>query len=269
MSETILDKIIQHKRMELLVSKKQVSIAVLESMPLFEAKPNSLKFNLLDPNKSPIIAEFKRKSPSKGMINEQATVEEVSKAYSQFGAAGISILTDTTFFGGSVTDLSVAVNHNQHMPVLRKEFIIDEFQIIEAKAYGAAVILLIAACLSVEETKQFAITAKKLGLEVLLELHEEKELAYVSDAIDFVGINNRSLRSFEVNIEHALQLKSKLPKEKLSIAESGIYDIATYHLLKNEGFDGFLMGEYFMKQADPAKAFAQFAGAINNNQDAI
>lgn len=268
MSETILDTIIAHKKTELLARKKQVTISELTAMPLFETKPSSLKLNLLDFNRSSIIAEFKRKSPSKGILHEHATVEEVSIAYSQFGAAGISILTDTSFFGGSLADLSIAVNCNENMPILRKEFIIDEFQIIEAKAYGAAVILLIAACLSVEEAKRLAIFAKKIGLEVLLEVHEEKELAYISDAVDFVGINNRNLNSFEVNIERALTLQSKLPKAMLSIAESGIYDIATYKLLKKEGFDGFLMGEYFMKQARPAIAFMEFMEAIKNNQDA-
>jgi indole-3-glycerol phosphate synthase len=156
--------------------------------------------------------------------------------------------------------LSIAVQ--RATPVLRKEFIVDEFQIIEAKAYGASVILLIAACLTVEETKRFASIAKSLGLEILLELHDAAELAHVCDEIDLVGINNRSLKSFEVNIEHSLQLKNKLPKDKLSIAESGIYDIETFKTLKKEGFDGFLMGEYFMKQANPAEAFEAFTQLI-------
>jgi indole-3-glycerol phosphate synthase len=145
---------------------------------------------------------------------------------------------------------------------LRKEFIIDEFQVIEAKAYGASVILLIASCLTPAETKSLATVAKGLGLEVLLELHDASELAHVCEEVDLVGINNRSLKSFEVNIEHSLQLKNLLPKGKLSIAESGIYDLATFQLLKKEGFDGFLMGEYFMKKENPAKAFEEFSQQI-------
>jgi indole-3-glycerol phosphate synthase len=145
---------------------------------------------------------------------------------------------------------------------LCKEFIIDEFQIIEAKAYGASVVLLIASCLTPSETKRLAGTAKELGMEVLLELHNELELAHICDEVDFVGINNRSLKSFEVNIEHSLKLKNLLPRGKLSIAESGIYDLTTFQLLRKEGFDGFLMGEYFMKHANPALAFQNFVNQI-------
>jgi len=267
MSNNILATIVAQKRIEVVARKKQISIAQLEAMPLFAQHSFSLKSNLLNPAKTNIIAEFKRKSPSKGIINDRATVEEVTNAYTQFGAAGISVLTDKDFFGGSLDDLSVAVKNE--VPVLRKEFIIDEFQIIEAKAYGAAVILLIASCLNPVETQLLAETAKKLGLEVLLELHDETELGHIGTAVDFVGINNRSLKSFEVNIEHSLNLRSQLPKDKLSIAESGIYDLATYELLKKEGFDGFLMGEYFMKQANPANAFEAFANAIKMENDAV
>jgi indole-3-glycerol phosphate synthase len=236
-------------------------------MPLFEQKGYSLKANLLDKTKTGIIAEFKRQSPSKGIINAIANVAEVTKAYTEFGAAGVSVLTDGPYFGGSLADLNIAVQNS--IPVLRKEFIIDEFQIIEAKAYGASVILLIAACLTPKETALLAATAKALGMEVLLEIHDETEIGHIGDEVDFVGINNRSLKSFEVNIEHSLKLKNMLPKEKLSIAESGIYDLATFQLLKKEGFDGFLMGEYFMKQADPAKAFELFASQIKSNSNGI
>jgi indole-3-glycerol phosphate synthase len=229
-------------------------------MPLFSAKTSSLKASIQQVGKIGIIAEFKRQSPSKGIINAIAGVEEVTKAYEQFGASGISVLTDQSFFGGSLSDLSIAVTRT--IPVLRKEFIIDEFQLIEAKAYGASVILLIAACLTKEKTKQLAVMAKSLGLEVLLELHDATELGHICEEVDLVGINNRSLKSFEVNIEHSLQLKNQLPKDKLSIAESGIYDVETFRLLKKEGFDGFLMGEYFMKQADPAAAFEAFTQLI-------
>jgi indole-3-glycerol phosphate synthase len=262
----ILANIVAHKFKEVAARKQQISIAELEAMPLFNKSCISLTKNLSQALSSGIIAEFKRQSPSKGIINAIASVAEVTHAYAQFGAAGISVLTDTHFFGGNMEDLSIAVQ--QPVPVLRKEFIIDEFQIMEAKAYGASVILLIAACLTPAEVEFLAGVAKKLGMEVLLELHDKTELEYICDGIDMVGINNRSLKSFEVTIEHSLQLKDSLPKEILSIAESGIYDIETYRLLKREGFDGFLMGEYFMKQTSPAEAFETFSQQIKMDQDA-
>jgi indole-3-glycerol phosphate synthase len=260
MSINILAKIVETKFGEVAERKKQITIAQLEAMPLFEKPCYSLKTNILDASKTGIIAEFKRQSPSKGIINGVASVEEVAKAYTQFGASGISVLTDGPYFGGSLADLSIAVQNE--IPVLRKEFIIDEFQVIEAKAYGASVILLIASCLTPDQTKVLACVAKKLGMEVLLELHDASELDHVCEEVDLVGINNRSLKSFEVNIDHSLQLKNLLPKGKLSIAESGIYDLATFQLLKKEGFDGFLMGEYFMKQENPVKGFEEFSQQI-------
>ncbi len=260
MSNNILAKIVASKADELIERKKQISIDELTSMPLFSTKAYSLQQNLQTANTTGIIAEFKRQSPSKGIINAVADVVEVTKAYTEYGAAGVSVLTDGPYFGGSLADLAKAVVHP--IPVLRKEFIIDEFQLIEAKAFGASVILLIAACLSPKEVQSLASYAKKLGLEVLLEIHDASEIDHITDEVDFVGINNRSLKSFEVNIEHSLKLKSMLPKHKLSIAESGIYDVATFNLLKSEGFNGFLMGEYFMKQENPALAFEQFVQQI-------
>jgi indole-3-glycerol phosphate synthase len=265
MSHNILEKIVTTKIGEVAERKSQITIADFEAMPLFGQKPYSLKANLKEASKTGIIAEFKRQSPSKGIINATATVAEVTSAYTQFGAAGVSVLTDGSYFGGSLEDLSIAIQNP--IPVLRKEFIIDEFQIIEAKAFGASVILLIAACLTPTATKSLALTAKQLGMEVLLELHDETELAHICEEVDLVGINNRSLKSFEVNIEHSLRLKDLLPKGKLSIAESGIYDLDTFRLLKKEGFDGFLMGEYFMKQENPAKAFEEFSKLIINKNE--
>ena len=259
----ILATIVTQKWKEVAARKNEISITQLEAMPLFSKQALSLKANLEKQNTTGIIAEFKRMSPSKGIINDKASVKEVTAAYHKFGAAGISVLTDTEFFGGSLDDLSMAIQND--IPVLRKEFIIDEFQITEAKAYGASVILLIASCLTPDTTKLLAMKAKALGLEVLLELHDETELEHICDEVDLVGINNRSLKSFEVNIEHSLELKNKLPKGKLSIAESGIYSVETYQLLKKEGFDGFLMGEYFMKEENPAQAFELFTKAIKTN----
>jgi indole-3-glycerol phosphate synthase len=257
----ILATIITHKLKEVAARKNEISFTQLEAMPLFTKQALSLKANLQKQNTTGIIAEFKRKSPSKGIINDKASVKEVTAAYHKFGAAGISVLTDTEFFGGSLEDLSIAIQNE--IPVLRKEFIIDEYQLVEAKAYGASVILLIASCLIPTTTQLLAAKAKALGLEVLLELHDETELDHICDEVDLVGINNRSLKSFEVNIEHSLELKNKLPKGKLSIAESGIYSVETYQLLKKEGFDGFLMGEFFMKEENPAQAFELFTKAIN------
>jgi len=259
----ILATIVAHKLKEVTLRKNEISITQLEAMPLFTKQALSLKANLQKQYTTGIIAEFKRKSPSKGVINDKASVKEVTAAYHSYGAAGISVLTDSEFFGGSLEDLSIAIENE--IPVLRKEFIIDEFQLIEAKAYGASVILLIASCLTPTTTQLLAVKAKALGLEVLLELHDETELDHICDEVDLVGINNRSLKSFEVSIEHSLELKNKLPKGKLSIAESGIYSVETYQLLKKEGFDGFLMGEYFMKEENPAQAFELFTKAIKTS----
>ena len=259
-NSNILATIVEHKVKEVAERKNQISIATLKKMPLFSKPALSLKENLLKPSATGIIAEFKRKSPSKGMMNEKASVQEVTAAYHAYGAAGISVLTDTHFFGGSLADLTIAIENP--LPVLRKEFIIDEFQIFESKAYGASVILLIAACLTATQTQILAATAKELGMEVLLELHDETELGHICDEVDMVGINNRSLKSFEVDIQHSLTLKNQLPQGKLSIAESGIYSVETYQLLKEKGFNGFLMGEYFMKKENPALEFEQFTKAI-------
>ena len=263
---TILDQIIVNKKQEVEALKKQFTIADLEKREFFGRKVLSFKDFLL--NRSGVIAEFKRKSPSKGIINADADVAETTLAYNNAGASALSVLTDEQFFGGSNENLLKARRVNE-IPVLRKDFIIDEFQLIEAKAYGASVILLIAACLTPDKTHALAKFAKSLGLEVLLEIHDATELGHISEAVDFVGINNRSLKSFEVNIEHSLALKHQLPKGILSIAESGIYSVETFKLLKKEGFDGFLMGEYFMKQANPAAAFEAFVTSIKTENDAV
>ncbi|MBU3714396.1 MAG: indole-3-glycerol-phosphate synthase, partial [Ferruginibacter sp.] len=186
----------------------------------------------------------------------------VTEAYTRYGASGISILTDQKFFGGNIGDLQTATVNQ--IALLRKDFIIDEYQIIEAKAFGASVVLLIAACLSVQEVRQLATTAKQLGLEVLLEVHNENEIEHVCDDIDMVGINNRNLKNFEVSIENSLKLYSLLPKNKLAIAESGISDVATIHTFKQAGFNGFLIGEKFMSDKNPAKAFEEFVEATKN-----
>ncbi|CAN5555269.1 indole-3-glycerol phosphate synthase TrpC [soil metagenome] len=251
----ILDEIIAAKRKEIALNKQFQPVSELEQKPYFERTTLSLKKSLREC--SGIISEFKRRSPSKGIINDTATVASVVSGYDQNGASGISILTDTQFFGGSNNDL-LEGRIVSSKPILRKDFIIDEYQIIEAKAIGADVILLIAANLSPKEVKQLAAFAKSLRLEVLLELHAEEELGHMCDEVDLVGINNRNLKNFEVNLEQAVRLAAKLPADKPKIAESGINSVETILYLRQQGFDGFLMGEYFMKHPDPAIAFANF-----------
>lgn len=256
---TILDKIIERKREEIAVSKSHTSLEQLKSSKLFERKNYSLKESIK--NKSGIIAEFKRQSPSKGIINNNVQPLEIASAYESFGASGISILTDKDFFGGSFEDILKVRNHI-NIPILRKDFMIDEYQFYEAKSIGADVILLIAACLSPDQVQEFTELAHQLDMEVLLEIHTEEELKHFNSEIDLVGINNRNLKDFKVDLQHSVQLKDQLPKDTLSVAESGIYALEDFKFLKEKGFDGFLMGEYFMRNPNPAKAFEEFSLSI-------
>ena len=229
----------------------------------WEISNRSLKQSLLAEGSTGIIAEFKRKSPSKGWFKpKEQEVEPVVVQYNAKGAAGISVLTDEEFFGGDLDDL-IQTKVIVDIPVLRKDFIIDEWQIAEAKAFGADVILLIAACLSPAEVKQLAIFTKAIGLEVLIEIHNEEELDHICDEVDMVGVNNRNLKTFEVDINTSLQLIDKIPMDKPAIAESGINDTATIKTLRQAGFKGFLMGENFMKMDDPGKAFADFVKQLS------
>lgn len=256
----ILDTIVAKKRKEVAERKQQTPVTELEKGRFFSKKTLSLRSFLLDPAKTGIIAEFKRKSPSKGIINDTVTVEEVTAAYAKHGASGISVLTDTEFFGGSLNDLLAAAIHE--VPLLRKDFMIDEYQLVEAKAWGADVILLIAACLTPREVKTMAATAGRLGLEVLLEIHNEEELGHICDTIDLVGVNNRNLKTFDVTIDTSLGLINKIPKAKPAVAESGISDVDTIVTLRQAGFRGFLIGENFMKQTSPSIAFADFVNQL-------
>jgi indole-3-glycerol phosphate synthase len=262
----ILDTIIEQKRKEMAARKEQTSVAELEKGKFFASPVLSLKQFVSDPSRTGIIAEFKRKSPSKGIINGTAKVEEVTAAYAKYGASGISVLTDKEFFGGTLDDL-LAATINQ-VPLLRKDFMIDEYQLIEAKAYGAAVILLIAACLTPAEVKWLGTVAKNLGLEVLLEIHNEEELGHICDVTDLVGVNNRNLKDFSVSIETSLRLIEKIPADKPAVAESGISDVDTIVTLQKAGFKGFLIGENFMKQPDPSIAFADFVNQLKAKKDA-
>ena len=252
----ILDKIIEQKKIEVANAKATVTEEELMQQDLFSRKTFSLKQFLLDETKTGIIAEFKRQSPSKGIINDKADVLDVTTAYTKYGASCLSVLTDEHFFGGSTSDLIRARVND--IPILRKDFIIDEYQLLEARAMGADVILLIAACLSPERVKELAVFAKNLQLEVLLEIHTEEELRHICNETEIVGVNNRDLKTFTVDIHRSIELSKKIPPDKIKIAESGIHDIETICTLKDAGFRGFLIGENFMKQPDPTIAFADF-----------
>jgi indole-3-glycerol phosphate synthase len=256
----ILEQIIEFKKLEVEKLKSEVSISELEKSSSFKRKTLSLKESLQNGDSSGIIAEFKRRSPSKGIINDKVDVVDVTTAYTENGASALSILTDKNFFGGSNEDLTKA--RKNEIPILRKDFIIDEYQVTEAKSIGADVILLIAACLSPMQVVRLATFAKSLGLEVLLELHDEMELEHICVETELIGVNNRNLKTFEVNIEQSLKMAEKIPTEKIKIAESGINSVDDIALFKENGFKGFLIGELFMKEADPAIAFAEFVNAL-------
>ncbi|ASW74141.1 indole-3-glycerol phosphate synthase [Chryseobacterium piperi] len=256
---TILDQIISRKKEEILFSKSNTPVEQLKDSQFFERKGQSLKESI--GSKSGIIAEFKRQSPSKGIINDKISPLEVASAYEKFGASGISILTDSDFFGGSSKDM-LSVRNQIHIPILRKDFMIDEYQFYEAKGMGADVILLIAACLSPAQVQEFTELSHELGMEVLLEIHTEEELGHFNSNVDLVGINNRNLKDFKVDLQHSVNLKNQLPEGVLSVAESGIYSSQDFSYLKEKGFDGFLMGEYFMRNENPAKAFEDFTSKV-------
>jgi indole-3-glycerol phosphate synthase len=255
----ILEEIVANKRKEIEKYKPLSSMERFRKEGFFwETSNRSLKQSLLADGSTGIIAEFKRKSPSKGWFKtKELEVEPVVKYYNSQGAAGISVLTDEVYFGGDLDDL-VQTKVITDIPVLRKDFMVDEWQIAEAKAFGADVILLIAACLSPEEVKQLAGFTKTIGLEVLLEIHNEEELDHICDEVDMVGVNNRNLKTFEVDINTSLQLINKIPGDKPAIAESGISNPETIVSLKEAGFKGFLIGETFMKEPDPGAAFTRF-----------
>lgn len=259
---TILDKIIEKKKIEVAEAKQRVSLEELERYPLFDRTCYSLKKSVLDPERTGIIAEYKRASPSKGLINGTSTVQEVVRSYQDAGASAISVLTDSDFFQGSLSDLEAARAVLQ-IPLLRKEFIIDVYQIAEAKAYGADIILLIAACLDSEEIETYADYAKSLGLNVLLEVHNEEELQRsLFESIDAIGVNNRNLKDFVVDLNHSYDLVKQIPDSYIKVSESGISDPKTIQALRNAGFQGFLIGENFMKTEDPGRAIKEFISQL-------
>jgi len=250
----ILNKIIKTKKAEVAQQKKVVSIFQLENYPMFNRKCISLKANLIKEGSSGIIAEFKQKSPSKGEINFKVKVEDVTKNYVEAGASCLSVLTDYEYFGGTLANLAKARETNPEIPILRKDFIVDEYQIVEAKAYGADVILLIAACLEKVQALKLAEKAKQLGLDVLMEIQNAEELQVLNDFVDIVGVNNRNLKTFEVNMETSVQLSKLIPDKFVKISESGLAGSPEIKKKKKHGFKGFLIGETFMKTENPGEA---------------
>ncbi len=258
----ILDKIVLRKREEVEQAKKLVSLKALEEGLYFNRAPYSLREFMLSAERTGIIAEFKRRSPSKGIINDHSTVTEVTQGYAAAGVSAISVLTDTDFFGGHADDLLEARAANT-VPLLRKDFMIDEYQIVEAKALGADIILLIAAILTPAQIGAFSRLSKNLGLNVLLEVHNLEELERsIHPDVDAIGVNNRNLADFSVNIQTSFDLAEEIPKEFLKVSESAISDPQTIKQLKKAGFNGFLIGENFMKTADPAAAIRLFTEEV-------
>ncbi len=253
---TILDTITTYKRQEVAAAKKAFPLKMLGQSVYFDRKCHSLS-QALSNSATGIIAEHKRRSPSKKIINDQASLPDVVSAYAQAGVSGISVLTDTKFFGGSLTDLQLA-RSTVKTALLRKDFIVDAYQIYESKAYGADAILLIAACLSEAQLQEYSDLATTLGLEVLLEIHNDEELERVEHLpVAMIGVNNRNLKTFEVSIATSETLADRIPDTMVKITESGISEIDTVRSLRNMGYQGFLMGEHFMKHQDPG-------GAANN-----
>jgi indole-3-glycerol phosphate synthase len=258
----ILDQIIEQKRKEVSDRKSLYPVKLLEQSIFFSSPTVSLKKYVQREDKTGIIAEFKRKSPSKGIINAHASVERTTIGYMQAGASALSVLTDKQFFGGSNEDL-VTVRKYNFCPILRKDFTIDEYQIIEAKSIGADAILLIAAVLEPERSKALAALAHSFSLEVLLEIHHEKELrANLEVGADLIGVNNRNLKTFEVSTDISKRLASIIPDSFVKVSESGISDPNTIVELRKFGYEGFLMGENFMKHSRPEEAAMEFVAEL-------
>ncbi|MBQ7350454.1 MAG: indole-3-glycerol phosphate synthase TrpC [Bacteroides sp.] len=257
----ILDEIVANKRMEVARQKEAVSLKQLADLCDLPAVPYLSMKAALEASATGIIAEFKRRSPSKGWIKEEGDAHIIPPGYEQAGASALSILTDETFFGGSLKDIQMA-RPLVKSPILRKDFIIDEYQLYQAKAVGANAVLLIAACLTIGECKALAAKAHHLSLEVLLEVHQEKELEYIGSHTDMVGVNNRNLGTFHTDVENSFRMAELLPKDMLKVSESGISRASTIKTLREVGFRGFLIGETFMKTEEPDKALRELINGV-------
>lgn len=259
----ILQEIVAHKRIEVERFKQQLSEQEIhrrvEAILDFSVPSMS---KALTASESGIIAEFKRRSPSKGWIKEEGKADEIPLSYQEHGAAALSILTDEQYFGGKDDFIRIARHAGVHIPILYKNFIIDEYQLFQARLCGASAVLLIAADLSKEECQSLLSTAHGLGLEVLLEMHSEEELEYAEMEPDMCGINNRNLGTFITDVQNSFRLAELLPKDSVKVSESGISNPDTVKALRLAGFRGFLIGETFMKTSDPGKALKNFISKL-------
>lgn len=257
----VLSEIVANKKVEVALQKEQLPLSKIEEqLQNRDIKAYSLKEALLN-SKSGIISEFKRKSPSKGWLHQNANIESITKSYEAAGASAISVLTDEKYFGGTLTDLKKAVN-NVGVPVMRKEFIVDEYQIFEAKLSGASAILLIAAAITKEESLRFTKLANQLKMDVLLELHDESETDYITPLNSVIGINNRNLGSFVTDLQKSFHMAKLLPQDAVWVSESGISDANIVRELRDVGYKGFLIGEYFMKSGNPEGNLKRFIQQI-------
>ncbi len=263
---SILDEIIAYKITEVAQRKELKPLKLLENSIYFNTPVVSMKAYLQRADKVGVIAEIKRKSPGAGMINEFIDVEQLSIGYMQAGASALSVLSDTNYFGGTNEDVTTARKYN-YCPVLRKDFTVDEYQIIEARSIGADCILLIAAALSVEKSKALAKLAKELGLEVLLETRDAQEINdYTNEYIDLVGVNNRNLHNFKTTIQTSINLADTIPAEFVKVSESGITTAEDIIMLKKAGYEGYLIGGHFMKHAHPEDACEQLIKEVQQLQ---
>ena len=259
----ILDKIVRDKKLEVDKLSSNSSIKELEGSRLFSRQCISLKDSILN-SSGGIICEFKRRSPSNNNINYKSNISEVVKGYQKAGAAGLSILTNKQYFDGDIQDI-LEIRDITSIPILRKEFIISEYQIIEAKSIGSDAILLIASILSKEEIKNYSSLAKDIGLEVLFEIHDAEELEKISgENIDIIGVNNRNLDTLEIDIQNSVDLYSKIPNSFVKISESGISEVESILKLREVGYQGFLIGENFMRTDDPFESAYNFIKEVEN-----
>lgn len=259
----ILSEILANKRFEIDFQKRNFDEELLKSHVDSTVPCHSLR-RALKNSKSGIIAEFKRRSPSKGWIHREASPADVVPDYAEAGASALSILTDEKFFGGSLNDIR-SVRDKVDIPILRKDFIVDEYQLYQAKQVGADAVLLIASVLPINEFNKLLTKAHELNMEVLLEIHSKEELSYISPAVDVVGVNNRHLGSFVTDVQNSFKLAELLPADTVLISESGISDIETILQLRAKGFKGFLIGETFMRHKHPAQKLKEFVEQIEKN----
>ncbi len=260
---SILEEIVKDKRLEVQAKKEVLPVSYFEASPLFNRDTYSLA-EALRANKSGIIAEHKRRSPSRAVINQSLSIQQVAKGYQNAGVAGMSVLTDLKYFGGAIDDLILA-RESCKLPLLRKEFVIDTYQLFEAKAFGADAILLIAAILSRAEIEVLTKQAKDLGLDVLLEVHNEEELQKsIMPGLDILGVNNRNLKTFEVSLETSKSLSKIIPDDFVKVSESGISRPKAIEELREFGYQGFLIGENFMKTDNPGESARTFINQLSS-----